>query len=100
MEHKTNLQLVEPVSLKYEPFRPISVIDRNAVLRVNTSCTISGWGNLEFDISGRKLRMANVTVLDLKRCQDSYPNLPEKVLCVGSYEGGIDACQVKKFQKE
>uniref|UniRef100_A0A182SY69 Peptidase S1 domain-containing protein n=1 Tax=Anopheles maculatus TaxID=74869 RepID=A0A182SY69_9DIPT len=62
-------------------------------------CTIYGWGQTR---EGRKqfqpvcLQKAEVTVLDLERCNRSLHRVlgvPDGTFCAGSFDGGVDACQ-------
>ncbi|XP_058066371.1 trypsin-like [Anopheles bellator] len=62
-------------------------------------CTIYGWGRTE-DANKRSgavcLQKADVTVLDLDRCNRSVSPLitvPDGALCAGSFDGLVDSCQ-------
>lgn len=87
-------QLQEPVQAQHKFFRSIPL--NTVPITTNTTCTVSGWGDLKYQGKlSKTLKMVNVTTFDSRRCKLAYRNLPPNTLCAGAYEGGKDSCQVE-----
>lgn len=91
------LKLKKPVPGGAMNMRRLPIIGETSDLPINTTCVISGWGAIHYrGPSSRYLKVANVTVFDLNRCKRVYGKFPQNVICAGKYEGGEDACQVRR----
>ncbi|XP_060696339.1 transmembrane protease serine 9-like isoform X2 [Hemiscyllium ocellatum] len=74
--------------------QPICLPSSDRVFNAGDSCTITGWGALEFEGSlPRILQKANVDIIDDNTCKNIYSQFTERMLCAGFLSGGVDSCQ-------
>ncbi|KAM6962614.1 mast cell protease 1A-like [Aplochiton taeniatus] len=71
---------------------------KDLVVKPNTMCLVAGWGLTK--TGGKpvdKLRVVNVSTIDLKLCQRQWQlmgkKLPDNITCAGGYETDRGACQ-------
>ncbi|GCC22886.1 transmembrane protease serine 11D-like isoform X1 [Chiloscyllium punctatum] len=74
--------------------QPICLPSSDHVFNAGDSCTITGWGTLEFEGSlPQILQKANVDIIDDNTCKNIYSQVTERMLCAGFLTGGVDSCQ-------
>lgn len=66
----------------------------------NESAIVTGWGTRYYGGPASTVLMeVGVPVWPRDRCTQSFvQRIPNTVICAGSYEGGGDSCQVKKYR--
>ncbi|XP_008590758.1 PREDICTED: enteropeptidase, partial [Galeopterus variegatus] len=76
--------------------QPICLPEENQVFPPGKSCSIAGWGTVEYQgPTADILQEADVPLLSNEKCQQQMPeyNITENMICAGYEEGGIDTCQ-------
>ncbi|XP_062969375.1 enteropeptidase [Cynocephalus volans] len=76
--------------------QPICLPEENQVFPPGKSCSIAGWGTVEYQgPTADILQEADVPLLSNEKCQQQMPeyNITENMICAGYGEGGIDTCQ-------
>lgn len=88
------LELEDTIAFN-ENTQPIALVDKDRIIRDNTMCLVTGWGNtLSLKESDTKLRGVEVPIVNQHECEDAYDGkITPRMLCAGLEKGGKDACQ-------
>ena len=94
----TLLKFKTPLKKFNEYMSPICLPRNNTILRVGTSCFVTGFGRTsEHGFLSTHLREAQVPVISRKLCTKRYSGRRHKVtsrmICAGHAQGGIDSCK-------
>ncbi|XP_056132846.1 granzyme G-like [Lampris incognitus] len=77
--------------------KTVNLPNPGEIVEANTKCHVAGWGLTERGSGTDKLRVANVSTIDLELCQREWIRskltLPPNIICAGGYKTDKGACQ-------
>lgn len=76
--------------------KPIALPGSQDYVIENTTCLVTGWGDTQSSESRRKLRGAEVPIVNQEKCEQAYKRfggITARMMCAGFDKGGKDACQ-------